>query len=124
MRNNEVEMENDAQVAADFVSQYANNIYSGSIYDDGLLLFLAVTANTAQQWVESLKATEYAQSKDGLLWAFILRGVPELQVARASIIGERHHPDWEKYAMITDNRDKDDHTIDQALTIFRRAVQG
>ena len=117
-------MENDAQVAADFVSQYSNNIYSGSIYDDGLLLFLAVTANTAQQWLESLQATEYAQSKDGLVWAFILRGVPELQVRRASIIGKRHHPDWEKYAMISDNRDKDDHTIDQALTIFRRAVQG
>jgi hypothetical protein len=109
-----------ARIAADFFAQSSSNIYHGAIYEDGLLLYLTVGEKTAQQWAKALTATEYAQSEDGLVWAFILRGVPDTQVARATVIGEVIHSDWGKRATLQDNRYLDANTIDRFLTLLTR----
>lgn len=93
-----------AKRAADHFARSSSNIYHGSIYEDGVLLYLIVGETTAQQWAKALTATEYAWSEDGLVWAYILRGVPETQVAQATVIGEVIHSDWGKRATLQDNR--------------------
>lgn len=109
-----------AKTAADFFAQHSSNIYHGSIYEDGLLLYLTVGEQTAQQWAKALAATEYAQSEDGFSWAFILRGDPEMQVAQATVVGEVIHSDWNKRATLQDNRCLDAYTIDLFLSRINR----
>ena len=109
-----------ARIAADFFARNSSNIYHGAIYEDGLLLYLAVGEETAQQWAKALTATEYARSEDGLVWAFILRGSPETHVAQATVIGEVIHSDWGKRATLQDNRYLDANTIDLFLTLLTR----
>jgi len=109
-----------AKIAADFFAQHSSNIHHGSIYEDGLLLYLTVGEQTAQQWARALTATEYAQSEDGFSWAFILRGVPQTQVAQATVIGEAIHSDWGKRATLRDNRYLESNTINRFLSLINR----
>jgi hypothetical protein len=109
-----------AKIAADFFAQNSSNVYHGSIYEDGLLLYLTVGEQTAQQWARALTSTEYAQSENGFSWAFILRGVPETQVAQATVIGEVIHSDWGQRATLQDNRCLDANTIDHFLSLINQ----
>ncbi len=109
-----------AKIAADFFARSSSAIYHGAIYEDGLLLYLIVGETTAQQWAKALTATEYAWSEDGLVWAYILRGDPEMQVALATLIGEFNHSDWGKRATLQDNRYLDANTIDLFQTLLTR----
>ena len=109
-----------AEQAADFFARSSSNIYHGAIYDDGLLLYLTVGEEAAQEWAKALTATEYARSEDGLVWAFILRGDPETQVSQVTVLGEVIHSDWGKRATLQDNRYLDANTIDSFLTLITR----
>lgn len=97
-----------------------SGVYHGAIYEDGFLLYLAVCEDTARLWAESLGATQYACSEDGMVWAFVMRGDPEVLLALATIVGEAIHSDWEGLATLQDNRQLDDCTIDRFRSRLHR----
>jgi hypothetical protein len=114
----------NAQVAADwFATKCASPIfYHCGIYDNGLCLCLCVGEEAAREWAIVLNTTEYAQSKDGMLWVFIVRGNPDELFAAAGALGATRHTDWEKHATFKDNRHMDDHLLDQWLALVRRVM--
>jgi hypothetical protein len=129
-------MSDTAKRAADFFTRATDTIYHGAIYDDGIILYLCVGDETAKKWVEAWQATaqqwaklekgakllqaiEYARSTDGLVWAFILRGLPEALAVKASLLGETIHSDWSRWATLQDNQDRDHDTIDSFLALIK-----
>jgi hypothetical protein len=76
-------MTQPAKIAANLFTNQSDNIYHGSVYQDGVLLYLVVSERTARKWADALKATklpsecelaDYACSDDGLVWCLVLRG--------------------------------------------------
>lgn len=105
-------MNPEARDIAEFYARSARSVYSGAIYTDGLILGLAVSEETARQWIEAMKATDYAVSPDGLIWVIVLRGEPDDLFAVAGAVGATLHADWDRYATVDDNRHPNHHTID------------
>ena len=99
-----------------------SDLHHASIYDDGLLLCLIVDENAAHLWAIVLNTTEYGQSKDGMLWVFILRGDPDELFAVVGALGATRYPDWYQLASYKDNRELDAHLIDQFVARVRRVM--
>lgn len=110
-----------AEYAADWYAKYGNDVYAGTQYADGMILYLTVGEDTGKQWIEALARedirVEHARSDDGMVLAFIVRGNPDLIGIQLSIIGESTHKDWKQYARLKDNRWNDLDTIDSFLEL-------
>jgi hypothetical protein len=113
----------DAKCAANFMAQRsADTHYHGALYHDGIVLYLAVDADTADKWAAAFPNAEYDQSDDCSIWVFILRGAPDLYEVQVAWIGERIHSDWH-LATLQDNRHMDHNTIDWFMKLVRRTDQ-
>jgi hypothetical protein len=113
-----------AKLVADHFADRSDNITHCAVYDDGIILYLAVSDATTHRWIDRLRATECARSEDGLIWSIILRGNPEMEQTRAFFAGEKIHGDGWREATWQDNRRKDDNTIDRFLTLLKRIKEG
>jgi hypothetical protein len=111
-------------LAADHFANRSDNITHCAIYDDCIFLYLAISDSTAHRWIDRLRATECARSEDGLVWAIILRGDPEMEQTRAFFAGEKIHGDAWREATWQDNRGKDANTIDGFVTLLKRIKEG
>ena len=110
-----------------------------SVNKSSLLMDLAARVSTGREmpdgtagthggvllgWIDRLRATECARSEDGLIWAIILRGDPEMEQTRAYFAGEKIHGDAWREATWQDNRGKDHNTIDSVLALLKRIKEG
>jgi len=116
-------MNTDAKCAANFMAEHsADTHYHEALYDDGIVLYLAVDADTADKWAAAFPNADYAQSDDCTIWAFILRGVPDLYEVQVPMIGARIHSDWH-LATLQDNRQMDHNTLDWFMKLVRATAQ-
>jgi hypothetical protein len=110
-------------MAADYFAARSDNITHCTLYSDGVILYLAVSDQTAQRWIDRLDATEYARSQDGLVWALIIRGDPTIEQARAYAVGEKIHGKL-RHATYQDNRGSDANTIEKFVALLEEYVEG
>jgi hypothetical protein len=102
--------------AADFHSKYGSGVVDAAMYDDGIILYLALSDDTVEQFRHRLKDSldSACRSEDGFCSALVLRGNTYRLMDRAAAIAE----ELGEALTFTDNRTRDDHEIDHFLNLI------